>query len=50
MTVEKNISFRRTENDYELASVICHVLMIVLKFFDIVNSNIKITYPCLQFI
>lgn len=39
-----------SENYYELASIICHLVMIILKFFDVVNRNIKINHPCLQFI
>lgn len=38
-----------SENYCELASIICHLVMII-KFFDVVNRNIKINHPCLQFI
>lgn len=40
--IEKLSFFRRTENECKMASVICHLVLKVLKVLDIININIKI--------
>lgn len=40
--IEKLSFLRRTENECKMASVICHLVLKVLKALDIVNINIKI--------